>query len=206
MAIWQDLVSDHGFPHGYQTVKRFVRKLRGSESPQAVGIILTAAGEEAQVDYGSGPMARDAQSGKCRRTRLFVLTLGYSRKSVRLLAWRSSARVWAELYERDALREPRGSADVFGSLGTTLGRHAHPWHDQTPGRRHVRRRKAALAPSAAGTLPLLPLLGTVVHLDGCVEVEAAYYGLPPGWIGRVRGVRDCANLRRPESGSRSSAN
>jgi len=27
----------------------------------------------------------------------------------------------------------------------------------------------------------------VVHLDGCVEVEAAYYGLPPGWIGR--GVR-----------------
>ena|SRR5438270_4561483 len=22
MAIWQDLVSDHGFPHGYQTVKR----------------------------------------------------------------------------------------------------------------------------------------------------------------------------------------
>ena len=24
----------------------------------------------------------------------------------------------------------------------------------------------------------------VVHLDGCVEVEAAYYGLPPGWIGR----------------------
>jgi hypothetical protein len=83
MAIWQDLVSDHGFPHGYQTVKRFVHKLRGSESPQAVGIILTAAGEEAQVDYGSGPMVRDAQSGKYRRTRLFVLTLGYSRKSVR---------------------------------------------------------------------------------------------------------------------------
>ena len=25
-----------------------------------------------------------------------------------------------------------------------------------------------------------------VHLDGCVEVEAAYYGAPPGWIGRAR--------------------
>ena len=46
-AIWQDLVSDHGFPGSYQAVKRFVRKLRGSELPQAVGIILTAAGEEA---------------------------------------------------------------------------------------------------------------------------------------------------------------
>jgi hypothetical protein len=34
-------------------------------------------GEEAQVDYGSGPMVRETQGGKYRRTRLFVLTLGY---------------------------------------------------------------------------------------------------------------------------------
>jgi len=100
MAIWQDLVSDHGFAGGYQTVKRFVRKLRGPQRPEAAGIILTAAGEEAQVDYGRGPMVRDPQSGKYRRTRLFVLTLGYSRKSVRLLARRSSARIWAELHEK----------------------------------------------------------------------------------------------------------
>jgi hypothetical protein len=25
----------------------------------------------------------------------------------------------------------------------------------------------------------------IVHLDGCIEVEAAYYGAPPGWIGRM---------------------
>ena len=35
MAILQDSVSDHGLPHGYQTVKRVVRN-RGSESLQAV--------------------------------------------------------------------------------------------------------------------------------------------------------------------------
>ena len=57
-------------------------------------------GEECQVDYGTGPMVRDRDSGKYRRTRLFVLTLGYSRKSVRLLVFRSSARVWAELHEK----------------------------------------------------------------------------------------------------------
>src|SRR6201988_4910156 len=45
-------------------------------------------------------MVRDAQTGKYRRTRLFVLTLGYSRKAVRLLVLRSSARVWAELHEK----------------------------------------------------------------------------------------------------------
>ncbi len=40
-----------------------------------------------------GPMVRDRDTGKYRRTRLVVLTLGYSRKSVRLLVWRSSAQI-----------------------------------------------------------------------------------------------------------------
>jgi hypothetical protein len=42
MAIWQDLVDQHGFCSGYQTVKRFTRKLHGAHSPQAAGIILTS--------------------------------------------------------------------------------------------------------------------------------------------------------------------
>ena len=45
-------------------------------------------------------MVRDPQSGKYRRARLFVLTLGYSRKSVRLLVFRSSSQTWAELHEK----------------------------------------------------------------------------------------------------------
>jgi transposase len=100
MAIWQDLVDGHGFIEKYASVKRFVRKLRGFSAPEARVVIETAPGEEAQVDYGTGPMVRDAQTGKYRRTRLFVLTLGYSRKSVRLLVFRSSSRVWAELHEK----------------------------------------------------------------------------------------------------------
>ena len=42
---------------------------------------------------------------------------------------------------------------------------------------------------AAVALPLEPFRyyghgERTVHLDGCVEVEAAYYGAPPGWIGQ----------------------
>jgi hypothetical protein len=42
---------------------------------------------------------------------------------------------------------------------------------------------------ALGELPRKPFryyrLGErTVNLDGCIEVEAAYYGAPPGWIGR----------------------
>ena len=114
LGIWQDLVDSHGFAGGYQSVKRYVRKLRGTVSPEARVVIQTQPGEESQVDYGTGPMVRDPDSGKYRRTRLFVLTLGYSRKSVRLLIFRSSARIWAELHEK-AFRRLGGSHAAGGS-------------------------------------------------------------------------------------------
>jgi transposase len=59
-GIWQDLVDSSGFAGGYQSVKRFLRGLRGQSSPEACAVIETAPGEEAQVDYGSGPMVRDS--------------------------------------------------------------------------------------------------------------------------------------------------
>ena len=54
-AIWQDLVSEHGFASSYQSVQRFVRKRRGTQKPEARVVIVTAAGQEAQVDYGTAP-------------------------------------------------------------------------------------------------------------------------------------------------------
>jgi len=56
-------------------------------------------------------MVRDDKSGKYRRTRLFVMTLGYSRKSVRLLVLRSSSQTWSELHEK-AFRRLGGSPRV----------------------------------------------------------------------------------------------
>jgi transposase len=112
VAIWQDLVTDHGFTARYASVRRFVSKLRGSMPSEARVVITTAPGEEAQVDYGDGPMVRDPSTGKYRRTRLFVMTLGYSRKCVRLLTWRSSAQEWAQLHER-AFRRLGGTVRVI---------------------------------------------------------------------------------------------
>jgi len=56
-------------------------------------------------------MVRDPSSGKYRRTRLFVLTLGHSSKSVRLLTFHSSSQIWAELHEV-AFRRLGGSPRV----------------------------------------------------------------------------------------------
>lgn len=110
-AIWQDLVDDHGFEARYASVKRFVKRLRAEPALEARPVIETVPGHEAQVDYGEGPMVRDPRTGKYRRTRLFVLTLGYSRKSVRLLVWRSSSQTWSELHEQ-AFRRLGGSPRI----------------------------------------------------------------------------------------------
>jgi hypothetical protein len=53
MAIWQDLVSEYGFASSYQSVQRFVHKRRGTQNPDARVVIVTASGQEAQVDSAS---------------------------------------------------------------------------------------------------------------------------------------------------------
>ena len=136
MSIWQELVEQRGFTGRYSAVNRFVRKLQQVMSPEARVVIETRAGEEAQVDYGEGPMVRDATSGKYKRTRLFLMTLAHSRKSVRLLTWKSSSKIWAQLHEQsfrclggvtatvvlDNLREGVLKPDVYDPLLNPLYR------------------------------------------------------------------------------------
>ena len=259
MAIWQDLVDDHGFPARYASVRRFVVQLRGRAPVEARVVITTAPGEEGQVDYGGdGPMVRDASTGKYRRVRLFVLTLGYSRKCVRLLTWRSSAPIWAALHEQafrrlggtvkiivlDNLGEGVLTPDIYDPALNPLYRDvlAHygvvalPCRVGDPDRKGkveagvghaqktplkglrfetieaaqayldrwethwadtrihgtTKRQVAVMFAEERPTLGPLPLEpfryyrfgARTVHLDGCVEVEAAYYGAPPGWIGQ----------------------
>ena len=257
-AIWQDLVDGYGFTGAYQSVKRFIRKFRGRQLPEACAVIETAPGEEIQVDYGSGPMVRDAHTGKYRRTRLFVLTLGYSRKSVRLLVFRSSSQAWAELHEKafrrlggvtrvvvlDNLREGVLKPDIYdptinplyrdmlqhynvvalpcrvrdpdrkGKVERGVGhakntalkglrfesleeaqKHLDHWETRWADTRihgTTKRQVAAMFAEERPALQPLPVEPfryyqygqRTVNLDGCVEVDAAYYGAPPGWIGR----------------------
>ena len=100
-AIYEDLVDVHGFAAGYASVRRFARQLREQVRPdQAHPVITTEPGLEAQVDYGEGPMVRDAATGKYRRVRLFAFTLGCSRKAVWILTPKSSSEIWARLHEQ----------------------------------------------------------------------------------------------------------
>jgi hypothetical protein len=204
-------------------------------------------------------MVRHPQSGKYRRTRLFVLTLGYSRKCVRFLVVRSSTRTWAELHERafrrlggsprvvvlDNLKEGVLTPDIYDPTLNPLfkdvlahyGVVAMPCRIQDPDRKGkvesgvghaqktplkglrfesleeaqtyldnwearwadtrihgtTKRQVAAMFVEEKPLLLPLPIepfryyqFGErTVHLDGCVEVDAAYYSVPPGWISKI---------------------
>jgi transposase len=99
MAIYQDLVDRFGFAGAYNSVKRFVARLRVRE-PEQFDRLEFAPGEEAQVDYGEGALTRVPGTTRFRRPRLFVMTLRYSRRSFRRVVWHSSQQTWAELHEQ----------------------------------------------------------------------------------------------------------
>jgi transposase len=105
-SIYQDLVEQRGFAHRYNSVKRFVRGLKARE-PERFDVLESLPGEEAQVDYGQGALTR-LPSGKYRRPWLFVMTLKYSGKSFRKVAWKADQQSWARLHE-EAFRTFGGS-------------------------------------------------------------------------------------------------
>ena len=98
VAIYQELVDQHGFTSRYNSVKRFVRGLK-KQAPECFDRLEFGPGEEAQVDYGEGALTRHPVTGKHRRPRLFVMTLKYSRRSFRKVIWKSSSEAWARLHE-----------------------------------------------------------------------------------------------------------
>lgn len=65
-----------------------------------------------------------------------------------------------------------------------MGRYAHSRHHETPSFRDVRRGKPALLPLPLELFRYYRCGTRTVHLDGSVEVEAAYYSAPLNWAGR----------------------
>jgi hypothetical protein len=95
-------------------------------------------------------------SGKYRRTRLFVMTLGYSRKSVRLLVFRSSARVWAELHEK-AFRRLCGTTRIVVLDNLREGLLAPDIHDPSPHLQQLQHRHCLRFLAGVVLTPVPPL-------------------------------------------------
>jgi transposase len=76
--IYQDLVTEFGYPHSYDSIKRYVRSIK-KKSPKVYARIHTPPGQEAQVDFGQG--APTLKNGKYVKPWLFKMVLSFSRHS-----------------------------------------------------------------------------------------------------------------------------
>ena len=76
-AIYHRL-DERGFDGSYSAVYRFVRGIKGKH-PDVTVRVERPPGEEAQVDFGYAGKMIDPETGKLRRTWVFVVTLSWSR-------------------------------------------------------------------------------------------------------------------------------
>jgi transposase len=77
--IYQDLVSEQGYQGSYFSVRRFVHRI-GARLGLPARRLEVDAGEEAQVDFGTGaPLV--GPDGKRQKTHVFRIVLSHSRKA-----------------------------------------------------------------------------------------------------------------------------
>ena len=107
--IWQDLIDEYGFAAKYHSVRRYVVRLQ-KKTPQLVRRMEVAAGEEAQVDFGTG--AWITADGKRRRSWVFRIVLSHSRKAYSEAVFHQNAEAFIGALEN--------SFRYFGGVPKTL--------------------------------------------------------------------------------------
>jgi transposase len=108
--IWQDLIDEFGFAAKYHSVRRYVSKLQ-QKTPELVRRMEVAAGEEAQVDFGTGAWITTAD-GKRRRSWVFRIVLSHSRKAYSEAVFHQNAEAFIGALEN--------SFRYFGGVPKTL--------------------------------------------------------------------------------------
>ena len=105
-AIWERL-KEKGYAGSYMAVYRFVRRLKGPLLRATVRV-ERKPGEEAQVDFGYAGRMIDSETGKLRRTWLFVMTLSWSRHQYVEFVFNQKVETWLKCH--------RHALEYFGGV------------------------------------------------------------------------------------------
>lgn len=89
----QALVRKHGYTGSVHALHRFIRRAAPA-TPAATVMLDFAVGEMAQVDFGSGPVITDRQTGEVFKTWFFVMTLAWSRHQYAEVVRDQSVATW----------------------------------------------------------------------------------------------------------------
>jgi len=96
-VIFERLSDSYGFDGGYDSVRRYVQKLK-KKQPEAFIRIEVAPGEEAQVDFGSAGWMYDPVYGQLRKAWCFVMVLSYSRHMFVKFVFDQKIATWLKLH------------------------------------------------------------------------------------------------------------
>jgi transposase len=126
--IWQDLVSEHKVGYTAQSVRRYVRRLKGKE-PERFWRMECEAGEEVQVDFCSGRWL-EGENGRLKKVHIFRIVLSHSRKAYSQAVSRQDTESFLRCLE-NGFRH-------FGGVTTTINLDnlkaavlGADWHDPT---------------------------------------------------------------------------
>ena len=97
-TIFQRLKTEHGYLGSYGSVLRFVHSISPPDLRTTVRV-ETAAGEEAQVDFGYAGRIPD-ETWTPRRAWIFVMTLSWSRHQYAEIVYDQKVDTWLGLHER----------------------------------------------------------------------------------------------------------
>ena len=94
--IYQDLVEADDYQGSYDSIQRYVRKLR-IKLPKHFDRLPTLPGLEAQVDFGKAGLVK--KNGKYRKAWLFKMTLSFSGHSYEELVWDQKLETFIRCHE-----------------------------------------------------------------------------------------------------------
>ncbi len=107
--IYQDLVEDGGYHGSYDSIKRYIRKVR-KKAPAFFERLPVFPGREAQVDFSLGPMIADGSQK--RRSWLFKMTLSFSRHAFEELVYAQDVETFLRCHEH--------AFSFFGGVAETV--------------------------------------------------------------------------------------
>lgn len=128
VRIYQDLKAETGYHGAYNSVKRFVRKLKRDES-DAFRRMEVAPGEEMQVDFGVGAPV-EVGDGKVKKPWLFRMVLSHSRKAYSEVVWRQDTESFIRAME-NAFRYFGGTPKTVVTDNLKAAVEKADWHDPT---------------------------------------------------------------------------
>ena len=115
IAAIQCRLEERGYTGSYQAVYRFVRKLR-PRVPRVTVRVERKPGEEGQVDFGYAGRMIDPETGKLRRTWVFVMILAWSRHQYAEFVPSASLRAGFDQKVATWLRCHRNAFAFFGGV------------------------------------------------------------------------------------------